>query len=571
MNAMNFDEVKYERPDFDTYAQQLKQAANELTNADNAQAAVAIAKATVPAVNAAMSAAMLATIRHSIDTRDAYYTAEDEYWNEFGPQYDNVETDYLKALVNSPYREALETVYPKPFFLKAENQLRIQTPAVLELQQRDNQLISEYDNLTAGAQIDFQGKTYTLAQLGGPMADADRQTRKAASAAYWGWYADHEAQIDQIYDQMVQVRTEIAHTLGFKDYSEMSYVFMDRFGYDEAQVAKYRQAIQTQVVPKVVAQRQKQAKRLGLAKLDYFDLGVQFKTGNAKPVGTPIELVAKANHMYHQMAPVAGEFFQHMIDSHLLDLVAKPGKAGGGYAEYIPSIESPFIFSNFNGTSGDVDVLTHEAGHALQTYVARWIQPGDTVFPTNEAAEIFSMSMEFIAYPYMPAFFEGQTDKYLYAHLQAALEFLPYGILVDHFQHEVYTHPTWTPAERKAAWRDLEKQYCPDRDYAENPALNRGIYWFRQAHIFDVPFYYLDYTIAQVVAFEFWQRFNVEHDPKAWEDYMAMAKAGGSQTLMALIQTGHLRSPFEPATLKDTLDAVQQALDAVDDVQLDHH
>ncbi|WP_243682010.1 hypothetical protein [Lacticaseibacillus manihotivorans] len=182
---MNFDEVKYARPDFEAYAQQLKQTATQLANAEDAKSAIAVAKATVPAVNAVMSAAMLATIRHSIDTRDAYYTAEDEYWNEFGPQYDNVETDYLKALVNSPYREALEAVYPKPFFLKAENQLRVQTPAVLELQQRDNQLISEYDNLTAGAQIDFDGKTYTLAQLGGPMADADRQTRKAASAAYW--------------------------------------------------------------------------------------------------------------------------------------------------------------------------------------------------------------------------------------------------------------------------------------------------------------------------------------------------------------------------------------------------
>lgn len=567
---MNFNEVKYVRPDFETYQRQLTQAATQLAQAPDAQAAVAVAKATVPAVNAVMSAAMLASIRHSIDTRDAFYTAEDDYWNEYGPQYDNAETAYLKALVQSPYRDELEAVYPKPFFLKAEDQLRTQTPAVLELQQRDNQLISEYDNLTAGAQIEFRGETYTLAQLGAPMADADRQTRREASAAYWGWYAEHAEQIDSIYDQMVKVRTQIAHTLGFKDYSEMSYVFMDRFDYDETQVAKYRQAIQTQVVPKVLSQRQKQAKRLGLDKLAYYDLGVQFKSGNAKPVGTPIELVAKANHMYHQLSPKAGEFFQHMIDSHLLELVAKPGKAGGGYAEYIPSIQSPFIFSNFNGTSGDVDVLTHEAGHALQTYVARWIQPGDTVFPTNEAAEIFSMSMEFIAYPYMPAFFENQTDKYLYAHLQAALEFLPYGILVDHFQHEIYTHPDWTPAERKQTWRRLEKQYCPDRDYSDNPDLEAGIYWYRQAHIFDVPFYYLDYTIAQVVAFEFWQRFNVEHDPKAWDDYMAMAKAGGSQTLMELLQTGHMRSPFDPNTLTDTIANVRQALDAVDDTALDH-
>lgn len=567
---MDFTQVTYTRPDLAAYQQTMQKAAIALAQAADEQAAVAVAKETVPTVNAVMSAGMIAAIRHSIDTRDDYYTAEDDFWNEYGPQFDNAEVPYLKALVASPYQEALQAVYPKPFFLKAKDQLRTQTPAILALQQQDNALISEYDNLTAGAQIVFDGGTYTLAQLGAPMADADRERRRAANDAYWGWFAAHEAKIDQLYDQMVHVRTQIAHTLGFADYAEMSYVFMDRFDYDEKAVAAYRDAIAQAVVPKVVAQREKQAHRLGLDHLAYYDLAVQFQSGNAKPIGTPDELVAKANRMYHAMSPEAGTFFQHMIDAHLLELVAKPGKAGGGYAEYIPSIESPFIFSNFNGTSGDVDVLTHEAGHAFQTYLARWIQPGDLVFPTNEAAEIFSMSMEFIAYPWMQDFFGQATDKYLYAHLQDALEFLPYGILVDHFQHQVYTHPDWTPAERKAEWRRLEQHYCPDRDYAENPDLARGIYWFRQAHIFDVPFYYLDYTIAQVVAFQFWQRFNVDHDQNAWQDYTTMAKAGGSQTLLELLATGHLRSPFTPGALDDTLAAVQAALDAVDDVAIDH-
>ncbi|MCI1284069.1 MAG: M3 family oligoendopeptidase [Lacticaseibacillus songhuajiangensis] len=566
---MDFKKVQYERPEFSAYKTQMTRWSTQLRAAEDAQAAVTAAGKMLDLFNAAQSQAMIASIRHSIDVNDAFYAAEDDYWNEYEPQYADADTLFLSAVVQSPFQKALGELFPAPWIAAAKNQLRVNDPSVIELRQRDNQLISQYGRLIAEAQVPFAGGTYTLAQLGTRMSSADRDTRRAASEAYWGFYADHEAEIDKIYDEMVKVRTQIAHQLGFADFSEMSYVFMDRFGYDEKMVANYRAEIQQKVVPLVLKQRQKQARRLGLDKLAYYDLNVQFKTGNATPKGTADELVATAQQMYHELSAETGPFFDHMIDSNLLDLLAKKGKQTGGYAEFIPSIKSPFIFLNFNGTSGDVDVLTHEAGHAFQTTMASWIKPGDAVFPTNEAAEIFSMSMEFIAYPWMKNFFKEDTDKYLYAHLQSALEFLPYGILVDHFQHEVYTHPDWTPDERKACWRRLEKQYNPDKDYSENADLDRGIYWMRQAHIFEVPFYYLDYTIAQVVAYQFWKRFDVDHDETAWADYLRMAKAGGSQTLLELLETGHMRSPFEPGALDDTLTAIGSALDAVDDQALD--
>ncbi|WP_461226419.1 M3 family oligoendopeptidase [Lacticaseibacillus suihuaensis] len=565
---MDFTQVTYTRPDPAAFLRDIAAGAAALEAATDADAALAVAKRITALINDVDSQGMIAQIRHTIDTRDAFYAQEDAFWNDFEPQAEAAKTDYLKAVLASPYQDALKTIYPKPYFLKAKDLLRTNKPEVIDLQQKANALASRYTDLIASAQVDFDGQTYTLAQLGPLRDDADRAVRKAANAAYWGFFAAHEAEFDQLYDDMVHTRTAIAQKLGFKDFSEMSYVFMDRFDYDEDMVAAYRHEVQTKVVPLAQKQRAKQAQRLGLDHLAYYDLGVQFKSGNAKPEGTSTQLVQAAREMYHEMSPEAGAFFDHMIDSHLLDLLAKPGKASGGYAEYIPSIQSPFIFSNFNGTSGDVDVLTHEAGHAFQTYLAKWIQPGDCVFPTFEAAEIFSMSMEFIAYPWMPKFFGTQTAKYRYAHLQAALEFLPYGILVDHFQHQVYTHPDWTPAQRKAEWRRLEKLYNPDKDYSENAALESGIYWMRQGHIFESPFYYIDYTIAQVVAYQFWKRFNVDHDPKAWQDYETMAKAGGSQTLLELLATGHLRSPFEPGALDDTLVAISQALDDVDDAAL---
>ena len=566
---MDFKEAPYTRPDFDQIKKSLATYTTALKGADDPDTALAAATAANQLINDYTSQAMLAQIRHSIDTSDEFYNNEDDYWNTNGPLYENEERKYKAAVVASPYQEVLGQIYPKPDIMSMQNDLKMANEAIIPLQQKNNALVSEYAKLVASAQIDFQGETLTLAQLGPYRESADRATRKAATEAYWGFFADHEADFDRIYDDMVKVRTEIAHTLGYPDYSALSYVYMNRFGYDEPMVAQYRKTVLEKVVPLTQKQYAKQAKRLGLAKLAYYDLPVAFKSGNAKPTGTPDELVATAQQMYNDLSPETGDLFALMVKNHLFDLLAKKGKQSGGYCEYIPSLQAPFIFANFNGTSGDVDVLTHEFGHAFQTYSSRWIKDGLSTFPTFEAAEIFSMSMEFITYPWMKGFFGAAEEKYKYNHLEAALEFLPYGILVDHFQHEIYTHPEWTPAERKACWRDLEKQYNPERDYSENEALERGIYFFRQGHIFESPFYYLDYTIAQVLAYQFWKRFNVDHDPQAWADYTTMAKAGGSQTLMELIQTGHLASPFEPGALDDTLTAISQALDGVDDQALD--
>ncbi|KRL09967.1 MAG: M3 family oligoendopeptidase [Schleiferilactobacillus perolens] len=566
---MDFKEAPYVRPDFASIKKQLATYTTALQGADDPDTALAAATSANQLINDYSSQAMLAQIRHSIDTNDHFYDEEDTYWNDNAPLYENEERKYKAAVVASPYQEVLGQIYPEPDIMGMKNDLKMANEAIIPLQQKDNALISEYSKLIASAQIDFAGKVLTLAQLGPYMQDPDRHTRKAATEAYWGFYTAHEADFDRIYDDMVKVRTEIAHTLGYKDYSELSYVYMNRFGYDEKMVAQYRQTVLEKVVPLTQKQYAKQAKRLGLNKLAYYDLPVAFKSGNAKPQGTPDQLVDTAQHMYNELSPETGELFALMVQNHLFDLLAKKGKQGGGYCEYIPSLKAPFIFANFNGTSGDVDVLTHEFGHAFQTYSARWIKDGLSTFPTFEAAEIFSMSMEFITYPWMHGFFGDAVEKYQYNHLESALEFLPYGILVDHFQHEVYTHPEMTPAERKATWRKLEQQYNPERDYSENEALARGIYFFRQGHIFESPFYYLDYTIAQVLAYQFWKRFNVDHDPEAWHDYTTMAHAGGSQTLMELIKTGHLASPFEPGALDDTLTAISQALDSVDDQALD--
>jgi M3 family oligoendopeptidase len=375
--------------------------------------------------------------------------------------------------------------------------------------------------------------------------------------------------IDDIYDKLVKNRNEQALKLGYKDYVEMSYDVRTRFGYDRYDVERYRKQILDEVVPVAQKLYARQAKRIGVDDLEFFDLALEYPNGNAKPIGTTDEKVTIAQKMYQELSPESGAFFDFMVEHELFDLDSKPGKMSGGYCDFLVKFKSPFIFANYNGTSGDVDVLTHEAGHAFQAYLAQDVIDPTLGFPTIEAAEIFSMSMEFIAWPWMENFFMEQTTKYKFSHLSGALQFLPYGVLVDHFQQEVYENPDMTPSERKATWRRLEKMYCPERDYSEIPELEDGMYWYRQGHIFGAPFYYIDYTLAQVVAFQFWKRFEVDGDEEqAWKDYVNVARQGGTITFLEIVEQAGLKSPFADGALNESIQAIDKYLEQISEDDL---
>ncbi|MDF2535830.1 MAG: oligoendopeptidase, partial [Bacillales bacterium] len=283
--------------------------------------------------------------------------------------------------------------------------------------------------------------------------------------------------------------------------------------------------------------------------------------------GTPEWIIENGQKMYEEMSTETGEFFNFMVEHNLLDLVAKKGKQGGGYCTYLPDFKSPFIFSNFNGTSGDIDVLTHEVGHAFQCYSSRGYELPEYGWPTMEACEIHSMSMEFFAWPWMKLFFKEQADKYFFSHLADGLVFLPYGVLVDHFQHIVYEKPELTPEERRAEWSKLEKIYLPERNYDGNAYLESGGAWQRQSHIYEVPFYYIDYTLAQVCAFQFWKKMH-ENREEAWADYVHLCKQGGSQSFLGLVNEAKLISPFEDGCLASVVIVLEDYLNKIDDQNL---
>ncbi|KGR75556.1 M3 family oligoendopeptidase [Ureibacillus sinduriensis] len=564
---VTFKDYEYKRPDLDDTKGKVRELIGQFKNADSVETQSEVIEKINAYRNDFSTQANLVYVRASIDTNDEFYQKERDVLDEIEPQFEELLFEYYTELVKTPYRKQLEEKWGTQLFALAENQIKAFSPEIIELMQQENKLVSEYNKLVASAQIEFDGKTLTLAQLTPYGESTDRNVRKQAMEARFNFFNDNGEKFDYIFDQLVQLRHKIATTLGYKNYVELGYVNMNRIDYDAEMVANFRDQVQKLIVPLATKLYERQAKRIGINDFKYYDEGLNFLTGNAKPQGSPEWIVSNGKKMYEELSTETGEFFNFMIDRELMDLEAKKGKESGGYCTFIDNYDSPFIFSNFNGTSGDIDVLTHEAGHAFQVYSSRNIGIPEYLWPTYESAEIHSMSMEFFTWPWMELFFKEETEKYKFSHLASGLLFLPYGVAVDEFQHVVYENPAMTPAQRKQAWKEIENKYLPHRDYDGYEYLELGGFWQRQAHIYASPFYYIDYTLAQVCAFQFWKRSREDFD-SAWKDYIHLCGLGGSMSFTKLVKEAGLISPFDDGCVESVIDAIEEYLNSVDDASL---
>ncbi|KEH95708.1 oligoendopeptidase F [Clostridium novyi A str. GD211209] len=557
---MTFSEYEYVRPNIDEVKDKFNELISRFQKANSFDEQDSILEEIKLIRNEVESMMELVYIRNSINTVDEFYEKEKEFMDEVSPIYQGLISDYYKVLINSKFRSKLEEKWGKQLFKLAEMQIKTFSPDIIEELQVENKLVTEYDKLKASAKIMFEGKERNLSELEPFMQSQDRSMRKKTYEAYSNFFKENEAKFDEIYDKLVKVRHKIAKKLGYKNFVEVGYMRMQRSDYNAEMVSTYREQVLKYIVPVAEKLKKRQAERLGLKELKYYDEPIKFLTGNAVPKGDYKHILNNAKTMYKELSEETNKFFNFMVDHELMDLLSKKGKAGGGYCTYISKYKSPFIFSNFNGTSGDIDVLTHEAGHAFQTYLSRSLEIPEYAFPTSEAAEIHSMSMEFLTWPWMNLFFEEQEQKYKFAHLSEAITFIPYGVTVDEFQHFVYENPEVTPEERKLAWRKIEKKYLPGKDYEDNDFYNRGGFWFKQGHIFQVPFYYIDYTLAQVCAFQFWIKSH-ENRENAWKDYLALCKEGGSKPFLELLKVANLKNPFEDGCMKKVVEPLEEWLD----------
>ena len=564
---MKFNEYKYEHLDLEKIKKEFSELIESFEKTENVEGQIIALDEIIKLRNHIETMQTLVSVRHSIDTNDEFYDKENGYMDEISPILFGFTNDFYKALVNSKFKDELIQKYGKFLFDLAENTLKTFSPEIIPDAQEENRLSSKYSKLIASAKIDFDGKELNLSQMVPYTQSKDRNIRFEAAKKVAQFFAENQDEFDNIYDSLVKVRTRMAQKMGYKNFVEFGYKQLSRLEYDAKMVEGYRKQVLENIVPLHTELRERQKKRLGVEKLRFYDEAIKFNSGNADPHGSPEWILNNGKIMYNELSKETDEFFTFMTENNLLDLLSKKGKMSGGYCTYIPEHKAPFIFANFNGTSHDIDVLTHEAGHAFQVYQSREFEVPEYLWPSYEACEIHSMSMEFLTWPWMELFFENDTDKYKFIHLSEALLFIPYGVTVDEFQHWVYENPEATPKERREKWIEIEKKYLPTRDYGEVEELKNGIFWFRQGHIFSSPFYYIDYTLAQICAFQFLIKSR-ENRGKAWKDYLNLCKLGGSKPFFELMKSANLKNPFEEGTLAFVIPKIREYLDNVDDMNL---
>ena len=556
---LTFEEYPLHVPNEKRTIKKLESLIQELEECGSANTARVAIKHWNKFMNELTTDLQVITVRYTIDTTNPVYKNAQDKMDELSPIISNYSSKYEKILVKAPYRKELEKVYGPYLFKMYENGLKAFDEKIIPELIEENKLTSKYDEILGGAQIPFRGGIYNLSQLASFCSSEDRATRKEAAISMDTWVGEHEQEIADVYDKLVHLRDQMAKKLGFKNFVELGYLRLGRTDYNSKMVEGYRNQIKADVVPLVQKLFKKQMKELGIKNPQTYDYNLKFKTGNPKPVGDSVVLTGIAKSMYEDMSKESAEFINFMIDGHLLDLDARAGKAPGGYCTYFPLYKAPFIFSNFNGTDGDVNVLCHEGGHAFQAYLSSSIKVPEYQEPTMESAEIHSMSMEFFTWPYMDRFFGKDAAKYCYSHLTDAIEFLPYGITIDEFQHWVYEHPNATHEERCAKYKELEEANLPNRVYDDCPISAKGTRWMRQSHVFGAPFYYIDYTLAQVVAFQFLAEDLKNHE-KAWKKYVKLCKLGGSLPFTGLLNKVHLRNPFEDGNIKKNIKPLLKVL-----------
>ena len=553
---IRFSDIPYERPDIEA----LKAAREEaIRTVSEAKTAEEVKKAYFAIQEKELEAETLfsiAYVRNTIDTADPFYEEEVRWLQEEFARMIPLTRRWTETLTASPFRKEIEAEFGSQLFRLMDAELLTSDEKIIPEKIREGELCQAYQKETALAETEFRGEKCNFYGLLKHMQSTDRQERKEAFEAWAALYEKISGKLEEQYAELVRIRTEMARKMGFKTYTEMAYLNRHRFDYTREDAARFREQILKTVTPAVAEIREAQRKRLGVDRLHSYDEELLFPEGNAAPAGTVDELVDKARTMYREMSAETGEFFDFMAEYSLFDLETRPGKRMGGYMTAFPSYKAPFIFSNFNGTDADVEVLTHEAGHAFQGYLAmRSIPVAEVCGSTSEINEIHSMSMEHFAYPWMGSFFGDQAEKYITAHLIGALTSIPYLVCVDEFQHRVYDEPEMTPAEWRKTWREIERKYMPWRDYDGNAFLEGGGFWMQKQHIFLYPFYYIEYALSQICAFQYYGRMK-ENQEGAWQDYLRLCRAGGTKGYFELLETGNLLNPFREGTVEKSTEKV---------------
>lgn len=560
MTDFKFSELEYKRLDFKEIEDFADETAEKIAKADSYEVLKEQMLRKEEMYKALYTMTSIASIRHTLDTKDEFYEKEDEYINEMMPVIMPKLLAVDQAIMDSPFRTDLEKEYGEQYFTQMELEKKTFCEENIPLMQKEAKLTNEYQKIMAGAEISFDGKILNLYGIQKYFEHENRNVRAAAVKAYSDFYHQNETRLEEIWDELIGIRNQMGIHLGYESFIPVGYMQQGRTDYGAEEVASFREQVRTVLVPLCQKLYDAQKNRLGVGQFKFYDEKRVFLDGNAVPFGDDDFMVEQARRMYHELSPETGEFIDFMIAHELMDLKNKPGKASTGYMTTLPLYNAPYVFSCFNQTIFDMQVLTHELGHAFAGYMSMRNQPFVSYhIPSTDIAEIHSMSMEQFAYPYAENFFGECADKFRFAHLQEALTFVPFGVAVDEFQHICYANPKLTPKERTLEWKKLEEKYMPWRSYDADDFFDRGGYWYHKLHIFLYPFYYINYTLTTMGAMEFKKKDAEDHE-NAWKDYINLCKCGGSMSYLDTLRHANLMNPFEEGSVERAVEVAKEAL-----------
>lgn len=557
--ARHFNEIAASPPDIEALRAQYDEISAALEDAGDHESAMAVFHRWDALRRRFSTWASLTELHFQQDTSNETYRAENERLNDLRPKIESLDVAIKKKYLASPVRETLEGELGTYLFARWELDVTAFDPVIEPNAVREAQISDKYVELLASAHFEYNGEHLNLSTISKFRENADRSLREGAVRTAWAFFAQHAGELDHLYGDLVAVRTEMARQLDYPTFTELGYRRMMRTDYGPAEVARYREEIVREIVPLAGRIVERQARDLGIERVMFWDESVYDANGAPRPPEPHDRFMQAARSAFTNIAPEIGSFASMMMDGDLLDLKSRKAKAGGGFCTSFPTYGLPYIFANFNGTTGDVNVLLHEMGHAFQGFSSRGMDVSEYLWPTYEACEVHSMSMEFLGAPQMEQFFGENAARYRDQHLRSSIMFLPYGAAVDHFQHFVYDNPDASPQDRKAFWKQLEATYLPWRRYGGIEHLENGGAWQLQRHIYQMPFYYIDYTLALCCALQFWVR-SLDDYEGALADYIALCKRGGAQPFQALVKGAGLRSPFEPGALHAVAQRAAQVL-----------
>ena len=433
----------------------------------------------------------------------------------------------------------------------------------IPLQTRVTKLDTKYDEICGAQIIEFDGEKKTIPQMAIYLENTDRSIRENAWRAVAERRFQDSEKLSEIFDEMIQIRHKIATNAGFEGYQQYMFAAMHRFDYTIDDCLEFHDSIESVCQPLRHKNDEDRKQKLGLEKLRPWDMGVDIRGRSPlKPFKEVKEMVDGCSRIFHSMSKELGNYFDLLEANDCLDLDSRKGKAPGGYQYYLQKSRIPFIFMNAAGTQRNVETMIHEAGHAFHSFYSGHLQLIHERDAPIEFAEVASMSMELLTHPYWGEFYEGKdADRARRNHLEDIIAFMPWMATIDAFQHWIYANPEHTREERAAKWLELGKRFGPDIDMSGLNDIHE-VSWQRQGHLFGVPFYYVEYGIAQLGALQMWQ-YHRKDTKDALSRYKDGLSLGYTRGLTELFEASGLALSFSESHVSNLINEIELALETI--------